>query len=150
MARNNRQHKKLHSGAHQKMGFEVELNVAKSFDDIDVIALMDDFLFNAIECNGLVCGGGWGGNGSRAHFVVDKLRPQKKYPWKFVSGSATEDDRHNVEVWLKAQSLVVSYKVGPLFDLWEDPEESNGKQAAKAWGEFTQIHGSFAAEASAL
>lgn len=56
MARNNRQHKKLHSGVHQKMGFEVEFDVAKSFDDPEVVALMDNFLFDGIECNGLVCG----------------------------------------------------------------------------------------------
>lgn len=151
MARNNRQHKKLHSGVHQKMGFEVEFDVAKSFDDPEVVALMDNFLFDGIECNGLVCGGGWGGNGPRAHFVVEKLRPQKKYPWKFVSGSATEDDRHNVEVWLKSQPLIVSYQVGPLFDLWKEPEpNSNPGNRAAAWGGFTERHGSFAAGASSL
>ena len=121
MARNNRQDKKLHSGAHQKMGFEVEFDVSKSFDDPEIVAMMDKFLFDGIECNGLVCGGGWGRNGPRAHFVVDKLRPQKKYPWKFVSGSATEDDIHNVEVWLKSQPLIASYRISALFDLWDEP-----------------------------
>lgn len=118
MARNNRQDKKLHSGTHQKMGFEVRFDVTKSFDDPEIIALMDKFLFDAIECNGLVCGGGWGMHGNTARFTVDKLRPQKKYPWKFAYGSATEDDRHNVEVWLKAQEAISHYEVGALFDLW--------------------------------
>lgn len=142
MSRNNRQHKKLNSGAHQKMGFEVKFEVSKSFDDPDIDALMDDFLFNAIECNGLVCGGGWGGNGPRAHFVVDKLRPQKKYPWKFISGSATEDDRHNVDVWLKAQSHIVSYQLGPLFDVWDESDDTS--QLVRPLNGFTAAHGALA------
>lgn len=122
MARNNRQHKKLHSGAHTQMGFEVWFDVAEPFGTPKVEEMMDDFIFNAIECNGLTCGGGWGGNSATAHFVVDKLRPQKKCPWKFVPGSASDDDLANVETWLKAQALVSGFTISPLFDMWHDPD----------------------------
>ena len=42
MARNNRQHKKLHSGAHTQMGFEVWFDVAEPFGTPKVEEMMDD------------------------------------------------------------------------------------------------------------
>lgn len=120
MARSNRLHKKLHTGPFQEMGFEVHFQVANDWNTPGMEILYDGFVEQAIENNGLICGGGAGTepDGYFAHFFVEKLRERKKCAWKFVHQSATEEDRANVEQWLKNQKEIVWFEVGPLFDAW--------------------------------
>lgn len=122
MARSNRLHKKLHTGPYQDMGFEVHFQVDKNWNDPDMDKIYDAFVSEAIEDNGLSCGGGASeeAGGFFAHFFVDKIREQKKCSWKFVHESATEGDRERVEQWLKNQKDIVWFEVGPLFDAWYD------------------------------
>lgn len=122
MARSNRLHKKLHSGPYQDMGFEVHFQVNQDWDTPEMEKLYDAFVVEAIEANGLSCGGGASAeaDGYFAHFFVDKIREQKKCAWKFVHESANNEDRSNVEQWLKNQTDIVWFEVGPLFDAWYD------------------------------
>lgn len=122
MARSNRLHKKLHSGPFQEMGFEVHFQVEQDWNTPQMEKLYDLFVEEAIEGNNLSCGGGAGteADGYFAHFFVEKMREQKKCPWKFVHQSATEADRVKVEQWLKNQKDIVWFEVGPLFDAWYD------------------------------
>lgn len=120
MAQNRRIQKKQHVGEFTHYGFEVHFEVGQSWSTPEMDALYDRFILEAIEYNGLSCGGGANDNGNTfaAHFFVEKIRPQAKFPWKFVGASASEDDRKNVETWLKAQKDIISFEVSPLLDAW--------------------------------
>lgn len=121
--RNRRLHKKLHTGEFQHFGFEVSFTLAKPWFEAGMEQLYDNFVFEAIEQNGLSCGGGIGAEGPNvARFFVDKIRPQKKHPWKLVHTGANEDDRKHVEIWLAAQADIVDYTVSPLVDAWHPLE----------------------------
>jgi uncharacterized protein YggL (DUF469 family) len=100
--------KKKRVGEFQELGFMLAFRFQKDISVTERNALLDRFVEEAIEPNGLVFGGGgldeWEG------FVrSDKPR-----------GSATEDHRKAVEKWLVQEPLVLSYNVGPLMDAWHD------------------------------
>jgi len=120
MPRNNRQHKKLHSGPHQEFGFEVRFSVKETMDLAAMEELYDGFVEQAIEANGLSCRGVGGSTpeGFSAYFLVERLREQKRCAWKFVHQSVTEKDRAAVERWLKTYPVKLEFEVGPLVDVW--------------------------------
>jgi uncharacterized protein len=75
----------------------------------------DDFLWlfleQAIEANGLLCGGG--GQGENWEFYVSLAG----------RGSPSEEQRAAVGAWLAQQAVVRAYAVGEFFDGWHGPEE---------------------------
>ena len=101
--RSRRQRKKLFIGEFQVMGFSVEMNIDPTLSAEQSDSLFDDFIWTAIEGNGLSCGGG-GTKSSWRVFVV----PEKR--------SATEADRAAVQAWLHAQAGIQSSSVSALED----------------------------------
>ena len=98
--------KKLHLDEFQELGFEVSFRLREgaTFDDLDPI--LDAFLVEAIEANGLVAGGG-GHPDDQSFFVSLDGR-----------GSVTEDHRNCLESWLNARSEIHHPSVGRLVDAW--------------------------------
>jgi uncharacterized protein YggL (DUF469 family) len=98
--------KKLHVGEFQELGFEVRFQVADnlSYDAFDTV--VDAFINQAIEAQGLLCGGG-GKNPEWNVFVTRKGR-----------GSVTEEHRQAIERWLAACPEVNAVRIGPLVDAW--------------------------------
>lgn len=96
--------KKLHKREFKEYGFEVHFKMDVEYESQEFCQIIDVFISQGIEGNGLNFGGGgaleWEG------FVsADK-------------GSATEDHRMLLEEWFKKQPLIVDYYVGPLKDAW--------------------------------
>lgn len=121
MAKKKRICKKLRIDEYAIVGFEVRLISKYDWMSEEGKKLYDSFIFDAIEANGLVCGGGAGINHIsgkyEGYFIVQKYRPQKKCPWKFVPEKITDLDRGFLEIWLKAQENIESFEVGPLINL---------------------------------
>ena len=98
--------KKLHRGEFQEMGFEVRLRISSKLDESSFNKLIDAFIEQAIEANGLMFGGG-GNESEWSGFVTLDRR-----------GSATEEHRQFVQSWLQSQPQIVEHQVGPLVDAW--------------------------------
>jgi uncharacterized protein YggL (DUF469 family) len=93
-------------GEFQELGFEVRFQVADNLSPDAFDAAVDAFISQAIEAQGLVCGGG-GKNPEWTVFVTREGR-----------GSATEEHRQAIEAWLAIRSEVKSVQIGPLVDAW--------------------------------
>jgi len=98
--------KKLRRGEFQELGFEVRFRAVDDISDEAFDNVADAFISQAIEANGLICGGGG-----------------KKPEWEvFVTldrqGSATEAHRQAVQRWLATRPEVTTIQVGPLVDAW--------------------------------
>ena len=98
--------KKLHRGEFQELGFDVRFQVTDDISEEAFDSAVDAFISQAIEANGLLCGGGG-----------------KKPEWDvFVTlgrrGSVTEEHRQAVQQWLAARPEVKETQVGPLVDAW--------------------------------
>ncbi|MSS71843.1 MAG: DUF469 family protein [Candidatus Latescibacteria bacterium] len=98
--------KKLHLGEFQELGFEVSFRVADDLSSDAFDRLVDIFIDQAIEGNGLVCGGG-GRPPNWSVFVTIDGR-----------GGVTEDHRRAVQQWLASQPEVREVQAGPLIDAW--------------------------------
>ncbi len=97
--------KKLRLAEFRELGFRVRFRVPAALDGRDRDEFWDLFIGQAVEGNGLLCGGGSG--------------PQE---WDIMltrarRGSATEKDRVAVENWLSAHG-VFDLQIGPLIDIW--------------------------------
>jgi hypothetical protein len=97
--------KKLHKGEFQEMGFEIRFRMSNDLDEAAFDALIDAFIEQAIEANGLMFGGG--GQREWKGFVTLERR-----------GSATEEHRQLVQRWLENQPQILEHQVGPLMDAW--------------------------------
>jgi uncharacterized protein len=98
--------KKKRLGEFREFGFEVRFELATGLDTDERDVLIDAFIFEAIEANGLQFGGG--GTDAWSGFVMlDRDR-----------GSATEDHRQVVKAWLEQQSDITNVRVGELRDGW--------------------------------
>ena len=97
--------KKTRLGEFREMGFEVHFRVSEAVSDVALDAFWDRFIGEAIEANGLACGGGCGREWSI--FVTTDGR-----------GSATEEQRALVERWLRQRGDVENVSVGALEDAW--------------------------------
>ena len=97
--------KKLRLGEFQEMGFPVRFRIEGDLTRAGQDAFFDSFISEAIEGNGLMCGGACG-----ATWDVFVTRHGR--------GSATEDDRRNVQRWLTTQPRVRDINVGTLMDAW--------------------------------
>lgn len=98
--------KKLHVGEFQELGFEVGFRLPEGAAFEEIGPILDAFLEEAIEANGLVAGGG-GRPDDQSFFVSLDGR-----------GSATEDHRNRVESWLNARSEILHPAAGRLVDAW--------------------------------
>jgi uncharacterized protein len=98
--------KKLHRGEFQELGFEVCFRVADDISDEAFDGIVDPFISQAIEANGLLCGGG----GKKPEWGVFVTLDRR--------GSATEAHRQAVQRWLTARPEVKEIRVGPLVDAW--------------------------------
>jgi len=94
--------KKRHLGEFKEEGF----NVTFSFDGdaLEQDVFLDRFI-EAVETNGLTCGGGFG-------------KEWDMYITMDGRGTATETDRMAVLNWLEGQPAVKNISVGPLVDAW--------------------------------
>ena len=97
--------KKLRKGEFQEMGFQVKFHLLADLDEPCQGSFFDTFIEQAIEGNGLICGGGFG----TAWDVFVTLDGR---------GSATEEHRRRVRDWLLGNPVVSSVQVGSLVDAW--------------------------------
>lgn len=104
--RNHRQRKKLRIGEYQELGFEVSAQFTHPLENDQRDALLDSFLAECIEANGMLFGGGM--NDSLGGFIVDNS----------ARGSATDDQREHVRQWLEGRVEFASVEVAPLRDAW--------------------------------
>jgi uncharacterized protein YggL (DUF469 family) len=106
-SRSRRLRKKLHLDEFQEFGFEISFSLPENLDSEELNDFFDQFITEAIENNGLVFGGGIGGN-SEGFVTLGKR------------GSATEEHRERVKSWLSAHPLVADIQVGGLVDAWRN------------------------------
>ncbi|MGX5219929.1 MULTISPECIES: YggL family protein [Pseudomonas] len=100
--RSRRLRKKLCVDEFQELGFELNLNFKDDLTDEVVDAFLDQFLKEAMEGNGL----GYVGGDDYGLVCLDKR------------GSVSEEQRANVEAWLKGRSELADFNVSPLLDVW--------------------------------
>jgi uncharacterized protein YggL (DUF469 family) len=103
---NKRLRKRKHLNEFRQLGFGLDFQARPqlSWDErMEVVKQVIDFIDqDGTECKGV------SNLGSDFSFAVCRRGSQ----------SATEEDRARVEHWLRAQSEIVSYTVGPLVDVW--------------------------------
>ena len=99
--------KKKRIGEFQELGFCVTFRFSENLSIEDGNRLKEEFLEQAIEQNGLVCGGGGPDNKWEVFVTLDEPR-----------GSTTEQHRQAVEKWLSRNQRIVGYEIGPLVDAW--------------------------------
>jgi uncharacterized protein len=103
--------KKKHLREFVVYGFEIAFDMSGSLTTGERKDLLDRFILEAIEQNGLLFGGG-GPESSWSGFAV--RAPDRD--------SATDQDRQAVERWLQGASGITRVEVGPLRDAfygWE-------------------------------
>ncbi|WP_287028409.1 50S ribosome-binding protein YggL [Pseudomonas sp. UBA6310] len=100
--RSRRLRKKLCVDEFQELGFELNLTYKDGLDDKAIDDFLDAFLDDAIAANGLSYVGG-----DDYGFVCLGKR-----------GSVNEEQRIQVEAWLKGRSELTEYKLSPLMDVW--------------------------------
>ena len=103
---NQRQRKKLHLGEFAELGFEVSADLTRELDERQRDVLIDAFLEECIEANGMLFGGGI--NKDLGGFIVPDA----------ARGSATEEQRECVREWLLGRPEFSAVTVGPLVDAW--------------------------------
>ncbi len=99
--------KKLRLGEFQELGFEVRFRLPDDCTEADLDAFFDSFIAEAIEGNGLICGGR---GGREWNIFVSRHHRQ----------SATENDRSAIAAWLEGHGHVAEIRIGPLADAWYD------------------------------
>ena len=102
--------KKLHLGEFQEFGFDVACRFVKNLSDDQIDRFIDTFIIEAIENNGLCCGGG----GDKNEWSVFVTRDGRD--------SVTESHREKVASWLKSNEFVAEFEVGDLMDAWYGKE----------------------------
>lgn len=107
--RSRRLRKKLCVDEFQELGFELLLTYRDDLDEAAEDAFMQQFLQQAIEGNGLMFIG-------CDEFGMVCLGKR---------GSVSEEQRGQVEAWLKARSELASYRVGALADAWHPENPIN-------------------------
>lgn len=95
--------KKRRVGEFREFGFELKFRLSDGLDEAGLDGFWDEFIGEAIEAQGLMCGGGCG-----RVWDVFIARPGRH--------SATEDDRREVRAWLDRHPHVAEVYAGPLVD----------------------------------
>lgn len=99
--------KKLFKGEFKEMGFHIRFRFVEEMTDEDLETVLNQFLTEAIENNGLDFGGS--GHHEWIGFVSLEQR-----------GSVTEEQRKTVADWLGAHEKVVEHDLSDLRDTWHD------------------------------
>ncbi|AYC33478.1 DUF469 family protein [Pseudomonas cavernae] len=100
--RSRRLRKKLCVDEFQELGFELNVNLKDGLSDEAVDAFLAQFLREAMAGNGLDYVGG-------EDFGLVCLATR---------GSVSEEQRVQVEAWLKGRNELVDFSVSPLIDVW--------------------------------
>ncbi|WP_439858930.1 YggL family protein [Pseudomonas sp. MBLB4136] len=100
--RSRRLRKKLCVDEFQELGFELNLNFKEDLSDEAVDDFLDQFLRDAMEANGL----GYVGGDDFGLVCLAKR------------GSVSEEQRAQVEAWLKSRSELTDFSASPLIDVW--------------------------------
>lgn len=103
---NRRQRKKLRIGEFQEFGFDVSARFASSLGDKQIDRVLDAFIDECIEANGLAFGG-WAHTRLTGYITRDA-----------PSRSAVQADREVVLRWLNGRSELEDVSVGELTDAW--------------------------------
>lgn len=98
--------KKFHRGEFKEFGFALSFDF--ELNNKDRNDLLDKFIHEAIEANGLVFGGGGGNNTWEGFVTLDADR-----------GSVSEIQREKVIGWLSKNSMIRQYEVSFLRDAWK-------------------------------
>ena len=109
--RSRRLRKKLCVDEFQELGFELNLDFKEGLDDEAVDAFLDAFLTEAMDGNGLDYVGG----------------DDFGLVCKATRGSVNEEQRGQVEAWLKGRNELSEFNVSPLMDVWYPENEINAK-----------------------
>lgn len=107
--RSRRLRKKLCVDEFQELGFEITLTYVEGIDVNAVDAFLEAFLDEAMEANGL----GYIGGEDYGFVCLGKR------------GSVSEEQRNQVEAWLKGRSELAEFNVSPLMDVWYPENEIN-------------------------
>jgi len=99
--------KKLHRGEFKELGFSLSFRFSSELTKEERNTLLNDFIQQAIEANGLVFGGGGAGNTWDGFVTLDALR-----------GSTSEVQREKVIEWLDRNPRIMEYRASPLCDAW--------------------------------
>ena len=102
-----------------QLGFNVRYSVRENMSPEALDDLLDRFILEAIEANGLLCGGG--GGPVEWHFLA---YPQGRR-------SASEADASLVGEWLKEQEAISGFSLGSFEDLWNGAEYGVEVQSEK-------------------
>jgi len=97
--------KKLRLEEFRELGFEVQFRLLDGWTEPELDRFWDVFIADAVEREGLICGGGCGRT-----WDITVMRPHR--------GSATEADRSKLSQWLAQHPGVRDARVGPLVDMW--------------------------------
>lgn len=100
--RSRRLRKKLCVDEFQELGFELTLDFKDGLSDQELDAFVEAFLNDCIEGNGL----GYVGDEDYGFVCLGKR------------GSVSEEQRAQVEAWLKTRSELNGSTVSPLLDVW--------------------------------
>lgn len=99
--------KKLRRGEFKELGFRLSVTFSSELTKEERNSLLNDFIQQAIEANGLVFGGGGAGNTWDGFVTLDAPR-----------GSTSEAQREKVIEWLSGNPRILEYDVSPLCDAW--------------------------------
>ncbi|WP_250492107.1 50S ribosome-binding protein YggL [Caballeronia sp. GAWG1-1] len=104
---NRRQRKKLHLGEFQELVFRARAQLVQALDAEQIDILIDTFLEECVEANGmLVCGGI---NEDGLAFCVQSER---------LRGSATDSQREIMRQWLEGRPEFIDIEISALMDGW--------------------------------
>ena len=99
--------KKKRIGEFQEFGFKVGFRFSSTLTKNTRNDLLDRFIKEAIEDNGLQFGGGGGETEWDGFVALDKTR-----------GSASENHREAVEQWFIQEPEILEYYISTLIDAW--------------------------------
>src|SRR3989304_3596579 len=99
--------KKKRIGEFKESGFKIGFRFLDELSTESIDHLIDRFIEQAIENNGLQFGGGGKGSEWDGFVVLDKHR-----------GSATDLHREAVKQWFMQESEILEYHVTQLIDAW--------------------------------
>lgn len=108
---NKRLRKKKRVGEFRELGFRVQFETPGMSTEQEE-ALCDRWLEEAVEANGLICGGAFGPEQWDGFVQLDHR------------GSATDEHRQAVTKWLESQAQIKKVQVSPLIDAWYGPFKS--------------------------
>lgn len=97
--------KKLRKGEFTELGFVLKFDLSKNLNEDELIEFWETFIEDAIEANGLFCGGSCG---PRWDVMVSRGYRQ----------SATVEDQEVLRKWLSNRPDVSHVEVGPLESTW--------------------------------